>query len=320
VPGPVPGITMKILITGALGHIGSQLIHSFRLGEVDEIIMIDNLATQRYASLFNLPAGVRYRFHEDNIMTCDLDSYLQGVDAVVHLAAMTEPTASFERASETEELNDKGAKIVADACARNNCALFFPSTTSVYSGRDEVLTEDCPPEKIKPQSPYAEAKIRAEAHITKLGQEKQLRYAIGRLGTIFGVSIGMRFHTAINRFCWQAVMKKPLTVWQTALHQRRPYLELNDAVRAIKYIVLNKKFDNEVNNIVTVNTSVSEIVALIGQYLPDVTVKQVESKIMNDYSYEVSSARFRGKGFEFAGGLDTGIAQTIDLLKGANAR
>ena len=45
----------KILITGALGHIGSKLIHSIQAGEFEEIIMLDNLSTQRYSSLFNLP-------------------------------------------------------------------------------------------------------------------------------------------------------------------------------------------------------------------------------------------------------------------------
>jgi nucleoside-diphosphate-sugar epimerase len=47
----------------------------------------------------------------------------------------------------------------------------------------------------------------------------------------------MRFHTAINKFCWQAVMGKPLTVWATAKNQERPYLALSDAIRAITYFM-----------------------------------------------------------------------------------
>jgi UDP-glucose 4-epimerase len=44
---------MKLVITGPLGHIGSRLIHSLKPGEVDEVVLIDNLATQR-GSLFQL--------------------------------------------------------------------------------------------------------------------------------------------------------------------------------------------------------------------------------------------------------------------------
>ena len=47
---------MKILITGGLGHIGSYLIENInKIKNVKEIFVIDNFATSRYCSLFNLP-------------------------------------------------------------------------------------------------------------------------------------------------------------------------------------------------------------------------------------------------------------------------
>ena len=58
---------MRILISGALGHIGSKLIHNICPGEFDEVRMIDNLSSQRYASLFNLTKGVNFKFIEDDI-------------------------------------------------------------------------------------------------------------------------------------------------------------------------------------------------------------------------------------------------------------
>ena len=58
----------RILITGALGHIGSKLIHNIKPGEFEEVHMIDNLSTQRYASLFNLPKGVNFKFIEGDIL------------------------------------------------------------------------------------------------------------------------------------------------------------------------------------------------------------------------------------------------------------
>ena len=55
----------KIAITGALGHIGSKIIHSSfsDMHGLEEIRLVDNLLTQRYASLFNLPKGIRYNFY-----------------------------------------------------------------------------------------------------------------------------------------------------------------------------------------------------------------------------------------------------------------
>ena len=53
---------MKIIVTGALGHIGSKLIRDLPLYfKNSEIVMIDNFTTQRYTSLFNLP-NYKYKF------------------------------------------------------------------------------------------------------------------------------------------------------------------------------------------------------------------------------------------------------------------
>ena len=63
---------MKLLITGALGHIGSRLIHDLKPGDFTEVVLVDNMATQRYASLFNLPSGVPFRFVEADITSAHL--------------------------------------------------------------------------------------------------------------------------------------------------------------------------------------------------------------------------------------------------------
>ena len=56
---------MRIVVTGALGHIGSRLIRDLPKTFPDaEIALIDNLLTQRYSSLFDLPSEGRYQFVE----------------------------------------------------------------------------------------------------------------------------------------------------------------------------------------------------------------------------------------------------------------
>jgi len=152
------------------------------------------------------------------------------------------------------------------------------------------------------------------------GASGALRFVICRLATICGVSAGMRFHTAVNKFCWQAVMGQPLTVWRTAMDQKRPYLYLGDAVRAVTFILTERAFDGRVYNVVTDNASVRQLVDYIRPHVPDVTVEYVDTPIMNQLSYEVSNARFRKLGFEVSGTLEAGIGETIRLFGGLATR
>jgi UDP-glucose 4-epimerase len=310
---------MKIAVTGALGHIGSELIRQLPSTFVDsEILLIDDLRTQRYCSLFNLPETGRYTFIEADVLTADLRPILQGTEVVVHLAAITDAAGSFQIKEQVEQVNFLGTKKVAEACIETNSAIIFPSTTSVYGMQSEVVDESCPASLLKPQSPYADSKLQAERLLQDLGASHDLRFVIGRFGTIFGTSVGMRFHTAINKFCWQAVMHQPLTVWRTALNQNRPYLDLNDAVRTIMFMINRSLYDRSIYNVVTKNTSVQRIVEIISTHIPDVTVRYVDTEIMNQLSYHVANDRFVNLGFEFKGDLERGIADTLRLLKTAN--
>ena len=307
---------MKLLITGALGHIGSRLIHGLRPGEYDRVVLLDNLSTQRYCSLFNLPEGVPFRFVEADICSADMERECAGMDMVIHLAAVTDAESSFEIADRVAQVNLEGTRRVAQACAARGCKLVFLSTTSVYGTQSDLVDEQCALENLKPQSPYAESKLRAEEVLHAMGSRSGLRFIICRFGTIFGTSIGMRFHTAINKFVWQACLGRPLTVWRSALQQKRPYLDLGDAVRALHFIMRADRFDNQTYNVLTLNSTVQEIVNIIRGYIPNTEVELVDSRIMNQLSYEVSCARFKSLGFEFRGSLPQGIGDIVHLMSG----
>ncbi|MES1185501.1 MAG: NAD-dependent epimerase/dehydratase family protein [Myxococcales bacterium] len=311
---------MKIAITGALGHIGSRFIHSLSPGQFEEVLLIDNLATQRYPSLFNLPEGVRYRFVEADIMTADLTQLLSGVDAVIHLAAITNAAGSFENQDQVERVNYDGTERVARACMQTGTRLVFLSTTSVYGTAAAVVDENCSEDELKPQSPYAQSKIKSEKLLAKLAAESSLKFIACRFGTIYGTSIGMRFHTAVNKFVWQACMGEPITVWRTAMDQKRPYLELGDAVRALLFVLERDLFDGQVYNVLTDNCTVGQIVEVIRRRVPDLGVKLVDAAIMNQLSYEVACEKFRAKGFEFRGSLDAEIERSIALIRNARPR
>jgi UDP-glucose 4-epimerase len=250
-------------------------------------------------------------------LTADLASIFKDATVVVHLAAITDATNSFNNKEEVDRVNFAGTERVARACQKVGCSLIFPSTTSVYGSQVQEVNEDCPLEELKPQSPYAHAKLKSEQLLQKLQKEGGLSFVTCRFGTIFGASIGMRFHTAINKFCWQAVMGLPLTVWETALHQHRPYLDLGDAVNAIKFIIQSELYDGNVYNVVSTNTSIQKIIDTLLTYVPGLSIEFVSTQIMNQLSYHVINNRFRDFGFEFKGDLDQGIRETIEWLEAA---
>jgi len=149
-----------------------------------------------------------------------------------------------------------------------------------------------------------------------LGREQGLRFIICRFGTIFGASAGMRFHTAVNKFIWQACAGIPLTVWTSAFDQKRPYLDLEDAIRALSFIIEKDLFDGQIYNVLTLNTTVREVVTTIREFVPDAQVSLVDHQIMNQLSYTVACRKFADLGFEFKGDLKQRIAETVALLKG----
>ena len=310
---------MKIIVTGAIGHIGSYIIRD--LGVFfpgSNIVMIDNMMTQRFPSLFNLPSHANYRFIEGDVNQMNLRSVFVDADVVIHLAAITDAAGSIDKAEELEANNFQSTLKVAEACIETDASLIAISSTSVYGTQNDKVDENCLESELQPQSPYATTKLKEEELISNLSKEKGLKSIHCRFGTIFGASPGMRFHTAVNKFCWQAVMNQPITVWSTAYDQKRPYLDLLDASRAIAFIIKNNIFDGRIYNVLTSNCTVREVVDIIKEFVPNLEIEFVDSRIMNQLSYEVICDRFKSKGFVFSGNMRRGIEETIDLLKQSN--
>lgn len=138
---------MKLVVTGATGHICSYLVRDlpYQFPGV-EIVMIDNLLTQRFASLFDLPAAGVYRFVEADVTTADMRPLLQDAHTVVHLAATTDAAGSVERAEAMEANKYAGTANVAHACVETGARFIGISSTSVYGTRHSVVSEDCAPD------------------------------------------------------------------------------------------------------------------------------------------------------------------------------
>lgn len=310
---------MKICITGALGHIGSGLIRNLRLTNLERVHLVDNMYKQRYVSLIDLPAKVPFVFHELDIGSSNLENVIKDSDVVVHLAAISDAESSLDQRDLVEKVNISGLKNVVNLCGKYGAKLFFPSTTSVYSGVNVILDESCDKRNIVPQNPYAESKLRGENFIHEYAKKQNLKYLIFRIGTIFGYSLGMRFNTAVNKFILQAASGQKITVWKTAMKQKRPYCDLIDCIAALNMFIENDDFDGETYNVVTDNYSVEEIITGIMKYVPGLQVESVDSRIMNTLSYGASNQKTKLRGLKYRGNLDRSTAETLRHLAGVNS-
>ena len=227
----------KVIITGCFGHIGSKLVEKLSKTILNyKIILIDNFETERYSSIFVLKKNKNIKFYNINLYKSSIPLHIGKIDAVIHFAAKTNAEQSIDNKTNYIDNNFKITKKIVNFCIKNKSKLLYISSTSVYGSNSEIVDESCPINLLNPQSPYAISKIKEENYISN--KSKKLEYVIYRFGTIFGYSQGMRFHTAVNKFCFQAATNQPITVWKTALNQKRPYLCLDDAVRLIEFIML----------------------------------------------------------------------------------
>ena len=300
---------MNLLVTGGMGHIGSKLVNKLSsLDKVKKITIIDNFSSERYISFINLKNRKKIIFFDEDLVHFNLNKIKTKIDCVIHLASATNAEQSFSNKKTVLDNNVECTKKIL-ALSKKNTKIIFASSTSVYGSQYKIINSKNNQLNISPQSPYAESKILCENIIKK----KSENYCIMRFGTIFGMSDGMRFHTAINKFCYQAAMDQKITIWKKFYKKKRPYLDLDDCVRSIIFSIFNKKIKNETLDVVTINLKVIDIIKEI-EKLKKINKSFVNTKILNQLSYEVHSDRLISLKFKFNGNLFSSIKKTINKL------
>lgn len=277
----------KILVTGGLGHIGSSLIKQIPLD--CDLTIVDNLSTQRYCSLFNI--GRPFTFLEKDFSDLTLEEL--DVDCVIHLAAKTDAASSVNSPAETYYNNVVKTKKLIDKVKSLDLHFIFPSSTSVYGTATDEVFEDCD-SYINPQSPYAESKIEVERYIQS---NLPGGYTIFRFGTICGVSPGMRFHTSINKMCYQASTNQELTVWEDCVNLSRPYLCLPDCISALLEAMYweSDEVVGDIWNILTDNVKFQYILSTIQEFCKNkLRIKYVDTPLLNQFSYNVNFDKSSG--------------------------
>ena len=305
---------MKLIITGASGHIGSFVTENIhKIKKIKKTILIDNLGSGGYRSLFNNSTKNNLEFYLRDLNNKKSLDEFKNIDYLIHCASMVDAETSFSREKEMYKNNINCLKTVINFCKKNRVKLIHISSTSVYGKQAELVDEKCEEKYLKPKSPYAKIKLVEEKILKR--QDKSLKYITLRFGTIAGVSKGMRFHTAINKFCLNASIKESITVYKTALYQYRPYLSVKDAFKTFKFCIEKNFFDRDIYNVLSGNYTVNQILNKIKKYKKTIKIIFVKSQIMNQLSYHVDNRKLLRKGLSLSSKIENDIKDTLNLLK-----
>ena len=304
---------MKILITGGLGHIGSYLLENIdKIKYIKKIYIIDNLATNRYCSLFNLPkTGKKIYFYQKDLAVTHALKNFKRVDIVINLASLTDAEGSLKINNEIYRNNLGIFRNILKYCNKNSSKLIHISSTSVYGEQKGLIDENC--QKLRPKSPYAEIKVKEESILIK--NKNKIKFISYRFGTISGISKGMRFHTAVNKFCLYAILGKPLPIWKSMMNKPRPYLSLRDAFRVIKFTIEKDFFNNETFNIISENLTLKKIISYFKKCKKTTKIKYENSKLVNQYSYKISNEKFTRKALLLKSNIYHDIKSTLKMFR-----
>ena len=305
---------MNLLITGCCGHIGSYLVNNIhKIKKIKKCFIVDNFNSTQINSLFNSKKKNNLKFYNLDLTKKNSLSEFNKIDYVIHLASMTNAAGSFNKKNEMYKNNIECMKNIINFCKIKKSKLIHISSTSVYGKQAALVDETCEEKFLKPQSPYADIKLIEERMLQKAS--KDISYITYRFGTISGVSSGMRFHTAVNKFCLNASLNNDITVYKTALNQYRPYLSLADAFKVFKFTIEKDLFKNDIYNALSENCTVNQILQKIRKFKKNIKVKFVSSKIMNQLSYHVAKDKLNNEGLYLKNKIIYDINDTMKLLK-----
>jgi nucleoside-diphosphate-sugar epimerase len=125
----------------------------------------------------------------------------------------------------------------------------------------------------------------------------------------------MRFHTAVNKFCFKTILRENIPIWNNAIDQYRPYLSLSDALMAIISIINKNLFDNQTYNVLSRNYTVRQILNIITDFRYNIKIKKTKSAILNQNSYKVTGKKFEKFKIKFKKNIKKDIKNTLNLIK-----
>ncbi len=303
---------MRVLVTGNKGYVGTVLTRLLTESG-HEVVGLDS-------DLFN---GCSIAHVEPictiakDIRDAELDDF-DDIEAVVHLAALSNDPLGDLDPDLTEDINHIGAVRVAElAKAAGVAHLVFTSSCSVYGeGGQDWLYEDAP---FNPVTAYAHAKAAAEKDIAELADER-LTVTFLRPATAYGVSPMIRFDLVLNNLvAWASAtgrvhLKSDGGAW-------RPLVHAEDIGRAA-LAVLQAPADAVQNQVFNVgiteqNFRILDVARAVEQTVPDAAIEYAADASPDRRCYRVNFDKIKRTlpGFTPRWRMIDGAAQVYDTIR-----
>jgi len=307
----------KVLITGAAGYIGSVLTRVL-LDEGYSVRGLDSLSFGGY-SLFEPYFNPNFEFIRGDIRNSyDVEKAINGVDAVVHLAAVVGDPACAKEPELASEINWEASKKLFDSCGKveNIKNFVFASTCSNY-GRmenDGYVNEESP---LRPVSIYATLKVKFEDYLMNSNIRDDLATTSLRFSTVYGLSPRLRFDLTVNEFIRTASFSEELVIYGEQFW--RPYCHVSDLARSCELVLRSdpKLVKSNVFGVgdTSENYQKKMLVEEIQKIIPNAKVKYVE-KNEDPRNYRVDFTKIKKElGFEITKTVPDGLREINSFLK-----
>jgi UDP-glucose 4-epimerase len=226
--------TLRVLITGGAGFIGSHLVRALvRAGY--GVRVFDNLSTGSLDNIGDLLDAIEF-VRGDVRDYGVVESAVRDVDAVVHLAALIDVAESVEKPDLYFDVNVRGTYNVVKA-SKNVSAFVFASSSAVYGEPIMVpIPEDHP---LMPKSPYAASKVSGEAFVQAFANQYGFRPVILRLFNVHGPKQSRAYAGVIIEFIRRVSRGEPPVIFGDG-EQTRDFIHVSDVVKAIMLSLRNE--------------------------------------------------------------------------------
>ena len=299
----------KIVITGGLGYIGTELCRLYSgVSWNSEIVVIDNrFISERVNQIRNW----NMNFVHGDILDKELvNKYCKDADVVHHLPGITNVPKTK---SESNKINDDKIKIVGEEgtqnvlnAINNNCKIIFPSTHVVYEGIEKTQNEIFEDEEVKPVLSYSNSKAINEKQLKNSGKN----YIILRLGSVYGYSTDTaRIDIMTNLFSKIASQNGTIKLFAGG-RQIKSLVPLIDVARCFKEMEERDDISSEVFNLTKDTVSVKNVAEICKKHNPKVVLKETNDEIPN-LGFFLSNKKILNTGFKFLYNLDQSIQEMI---------
>jgi len=299
----------KIVITGALGYIGTELCKLYSgFSWKYEVVAIDNrFISERVNELKRR----KIKFIQADILNLEsIKPFIEEAEIVHHLAGITD-VAYVKKESDKakDELTIKVAIEGTTNVLRSmniNATIVFPSTHVVFEGLTEKKENLDENEKTNTFLAYSTSKVENEKQIINSGK----KYAIFRLGSVYGFSTDtMRMNIMPNLFSKIASQNGKIKLFGGGV-QLKSLVPLIDVARCFKFVEEKENFENGIYNLSKENVTVKDVADICKKINPKLEVISTDDEVPNK-GYSMSNKKLLNTGFEFVNNLETSIKEMI---------